>query len=85
MFVFPILLNTSLPYPIFPKSIHVHRQPEDCWRDSGGHRAVGHHNHDYEECPEVPVVMAWLDGTKAWLCVLIYTSVDGEMRSYKTY
>lgn len=39
---------------------------------------MGHHNHDYEECPEEPVVMAWLDVGAARLCVLVHSCVDGE-------
>lgn len=39
---------------------------------------MGHHNHDNEECPKVPVVVAWLDACTAWLCVLVNSPVDGE-------
>lgn len=61
-----------------PQSIHVWRQPEDSWRGYGGHRPVGHHNHGYEECPEVPVVVARLDARSPRLCALVYSFVDGE-------
>lgn len=39
---------------------------------------MGHHNHDNEECPKVPVVVARLDACTPWLCVLVYSPVDGE-------
>lgn len=61
-----------------PQSVYVHWQSEDSWRSSGGHGPVGHHNYDYEECPKESVVLAWLDACTPQLCVLVYSSVDGE-------
>ena len=39
---------------------------------------MGLHNHDNEECPEKPVVVARLDARTPRLCVLFYPSVDGK-------
>lgn len=42
---------------------------------------MGHHNHDNEECPEVPVVVAWLDACTTWVCVLVYSPVAGKTKN----
>lgn len=64
-----------------PQSVSVHRHPEDSWRSVGRHRPVGYNNHDHEECPEESVVMARLDVWAPWICILDFSSMDGEMRN----
>lgn len=61
-----------------PQSLHVYRQPEDSWRGPGGHRTVGHHHHDHEECPQVPAVVARLDARTPRLGLLVHSRVAGE-------
>lgn len=61
-----------------PQSVSDHGQSEDSRRSSGGHRPVGHHYHDHEECPEEPFVVAWLDACAPRLSVHHYPAVDGE-------
>lgn len=40
---------------------------------------MGYHNNDYEDCPQVLAVMAWMDGRTSWLLVLVESHLDGEI------
>lgn len=66
-------------FVLCPQPIYVHRQPEDSRRNSSGHEPVGYHNNDYEDCPQVLAVMAWMDGRTSWLLVLVESHLDGEI------
>lgn len=44
---------------------------------------MGDHNHDHEECPQVPAVVARLDVRTPRLSILVDAGVDGEALSLR--